>query len=177
MKKLFLTGESGCGKSTAIAHALGEQAVRCGGFFTRRYRQPYLYFTLESPDGSRKETFLDFSDGTPKLYLQVFSRVTLEGNILVLDEIGGMELLDKAFRDRLYEALDRDVPMIGVLKGPGPAGALIEALGLGEAYIRQREALEKRISQMTDTVLYPCGRFDEHARLLAEQWVKENLHG
>ena len=71
-KRLFFTGPIGCGKSTAIASALGDRISQCGGFLTRRYRQSHLHFTLESPDGRMKETFLDFSDGIPHLKSQIF---------------------------------------------------------------------------------------------------------
>ena len=49
-RRLFLTGPMGCGKSTAIAAALGNRLHDCGGFLTRRYREPWLHFALETPD-------------------------------------------------------------------------------------------------------------------------------
>ena len=99
-RRLFLTGPIGCGKSTTITQALGERTQQCGGFLTRRHRDPYLHFTLESPDGQYSETFLDFSDRKPRLNLDVFSRLgvpLLGGDILVLDEIGGIDLLCPEF--------------------------------------------------------------------------------
>ena len=47
-RRLFLTGPIGCGKSTAIAAALGDRLPHCGGLLTRRHRDPWLRFTLES---------------------------------------------------------------------------------------------------------------------------------
>ena len=35
-RRLFLTGDMGCGKSTAIRQALGDRMGRCGGFLTQR---------------------------------------------------------------------------------------------------------------------------------------------
>jgi len=178
-RRLFLTGPIGCGKSTAIAAALGEKIQQCGGFLTRRYREPRLHFTLESPDGQCRETFLDFPDGKPRLNLEAFSRLgasLLEGDVLVLDEIGGIELLCPEFTAELERILETDIPILGVMKGEGPAGALVDALGLTGEYERAAARLRNRLRNDGNTLLYECGRFDEQARRLAEQWVKEYAH-
>ena len=120
-RHLFLTGSIGCGKSTAITVALGEKITQCGGFLTRRYRDPYLHFTLESPDGNVKSTFLDFASGKPEVDLAVFSKNYLRGETLVLDEIGGIELLDPEFASALEAVLSSGIPILGVLKGEGAA--------------------------------------------------------
>lgn len=176
-RRLFLTGPIGCGKSTAIRNGLGERITQCGGFLTRRHREPYLHFTLESPEGTRKETFLSFSCGKPEVMLQVFSEAPLQGKVLILDEIGGIELLNPDFSAALDAVLKRDTPVIGVLKGKGPAGALIEALGLTEEYERAAAKLWEALSGDPDALIYECGQFDENARRLAEQWAEEYLHG
>lgn len=177
--RLFLTGPIGCGKSTAITQALGEGITLCGGFLTRRHREPHLHFTLESPDGQYSETFLDFSGGKPQLNMDVFSRLgvsLLRGNILVLDEIGGLELLCPEFSVALEQLLQRDIPVIGVLKGEGPAGALVEALGLSEEYTCAADRLRSLLRGDENTLLYECRQFDEQSLHLAEQWVKEYAH-
>ena len=175
-KKLFLTGPIGCGKSTAIQTALGDRIAKCGGFLTRRYREPYLHFKLESPDGATKETFLDFSTGKPELDLQVFSGIPLDGTVLVLDEIGGVELLNPDFVTALEAVLKSGTPILGVLKGEGPAGALIRKLGLTEEYEQAADRLRKLLKNDPDTLVYQCGQFDENALRLAEQWTEEYLH-
>lgn len=178
-RRLFLTGAIGCGKSTAIERALGDRIKTLGGFRTRRQMgtdgHPVAFY-LEAPDGSGKETFLNFSSGKPELDLQVFSRVTLQGCVLILDEIGGIELLNPDFTAALETVLSSETPIIGVMKGPGPAGALIRALGLTEEYETAAENLRSFLKNDPETTLYECGQFDENARLLAEQWAEEYLH-
>ena len=179
MRRLFLTGPIGCGKSTAITQALGERTQQCGGFLTRRHREPYLHFTLESPDGQHSETFLDFSDGKPRLHRNVFAQLgvdLLKGDILVLDEIGGIELLDPNFAAELDTVLKSSVPILGVVKGDGPAGALVEALGLTEEYKRAVSQLREQLCSDIDTLVYECGQFDEKAYQLAKQWAEEYWH-
>lgn len=175
-RHLFLTGPIGCGKSTAIVSALGNRLPQCGGFLTRRYRLPHLHFTLESPDGKVKETFLDFASGKPQATLSVFSERYLQGNVLLLDEIGGIELLNPEFTDALETVLNRDIPILGVIKGQGPAGALIEKLGLAEDYRRCAEKLRQQLLQDGNTLVYECAQYDKNALLLAMQWAEEYLH-
>lgn len=175
-RRLFLTGPIGCGKSTAILEALGDKLPTCGGFLTKRYREPYLHFTLESPDGSQKETFLEFSTGKPVVNLSVFSKVPLQGSILILDEIGGMELLNPDFTTALEALLSSDTPILGVIKGEGPAGALINALGLAEEYIPAIQNLRQRLYSNPNTLVYECAQYDENALHLVKQWAEEYCH-
>lgn len=179
MRRLFLTGPIGCGKSTVLEQALGENLGRCGGFLTRRYREPALHFTLERPDGSFRQTFLSFPEGQPRLAPEVFSRDgvrLLEGRVLVLDEIGGLELLVPEFREALYRVLESDVPVIGVLKGAGGASAMIRRLGLTRAYEEAAGELEQFLQADGDTCLYVCGQYDAQALALAREWVKEYVY-
>ena len=178
-RRLFLTGPIGCGKSTAITQALGERTQQCGGFLTRRHREPYLHFTLESPDGQHSETFLDFPNGKPRLNLDVFSQSgvsLLTGDILVLDEIGGIELLNSDFADALEIVLTSDTPIIGVIKGEGPAGALIDKLGLTEEYHWAAGKLRQQLYNDPNTLVYTCTQYDENALLLVRRWVEEYCH-
>lgn len=176
-KHLFLTGSIGCGKSTAIATALGDKIAQCGGFLTRRHREPCLHFTLESPDGNMRKTFLDFSYGKPAVDLSVFSERYLQGRPIVLDEIGGIELLNPDFADALKVVLSGDTPIIGVIKGEGPAGALIDKLGLTEEYHWAAGKLRQQLYNDPNTLVYECTQYDENALLLAGQWVEETFHG
>lgn len=178
-RRLFLTGEMGCGKSTAIARALGDRISRCGGFLTKRVRDAkgnIMGFSLDSPNGTKSEIFLDFSGGTPEIRPEVFENLgaaLLSGEVLLLDEIGGVELLCPRFYAALDAALNKDIPILGVLKGEGPAGALVEALGLSEEYQAAMKRLRCRLHNDPDTILYECGKYDDNALALAQKWVKE----
>ena len=175
-KHLFLTGPIGCGKSTAITMALKKNITQCGGFLTRRYREPHLHFTLESPDGKVKKTFLDFASGKPEVDLTVFSESYLQGKPIVLDEIGGIELLNSDFADALEVVLTSDTPIIGVIKGERPAGALIDKLGLTEEYHSAAGKLRQQLRNDPNTLVYTCTQHDENALLLARRWVEEYFH-
>ena len=83
---------------------------------------------------------------------------------------------DPEFAAALDAALNRDVPILGVVKGEGPAGALIEKLGLTEAYQQAAERLRKKLGSDSHTLVYECRQYDENALRLARQWREEYLH-
>lgn len=183
MRRLFLTGPIGCGKSTAIEAALGNRLPLCGGFRTRRGQmrdgRP-VNFVLESLDGKSQTVFLDFSRGVPEIFMDVFAGLgvsMLRGDVLILDEIGGVELLCPEFVTALETVLQCDIPILGVMKGEGPAGALVEALGLTDRYTAAADRLRRWMEADVDTCLYRCGQFNETAALLARKWVEEYVHG
>ena len=178
-QKLFLTGPMGYGKSTAIATAIGDRMPKFGGFLTRRERDANGHaaaFYLESPDGKYRKEFLDCRGTTPRIHMDVFESVIpnlKKGNYLVLDEIGGLELLSPAFMEALDSLLASNIPVIGVIKGEGPASAMIRKLGLTEAYESAAKHLREALRNDPNTLVYDCGKFDEEAVQLARQWVKE----
>jgi nucleoside-triphosphatase len=181
-RRLFLTGEMGCGKSTAILTAVGGKLPQFGGFLTKRVRNQQgqaVSFYLTSPDGAKQATFLDCSGPKAQVHMEVFQTLAPElmvGQIVILDEIGGMELLCPEFTAALDALLASDVPILGVLKGEGPASAMIRRLGLTEEYEKTANALQKRLTEDENTLVYQCSQFDPQALTLAEQWVKEYAH-
>ena len=181
--RLFLTGPMGCGKTTAILTAIGETLPSFGGFLTRRIRDEQgraIAFSLCSPDGSREEIFLDLRSGHPEIRWTVFRQLAPElmaGTYLILDEIGGVELLCPEFMAALDALLASDIPLIGVLKGDTAANAMIRRLALSDEYEAAAAALRTRLSEDENTLLYTCGQFDPQASELARSWVKEYVHG
>lgn len=181
-RRLFLTGNIGCGKSTAILTAIGNKLPSFGGFLTKRIRDERGHaaaFTLCTPDGSREAVFLDCASGTPVTHWEVFQTLAPElmtGKILILDEIGGMELLCPEFMDALNALLETDIPILGVLKGDTAANAMIRKLGLSEEYEAAANFLRHRLTHDENTHLYTCGQYDPHALELTRAWVKEYAH-
>ena len=76
----------------------------------------------------------------------------------------------------LNALLSSDIPVIGVVKGAGPASAMIRKLGLTEEYETAANLFREALRNDPDTLVYDCGKFDEEALRLAEAWVKEYTH-
>ena len=186
-KRLFLTGPSGCGKSTVLLEALGEKMALAGGFRTVRHRNPdgkVSDFTLQKPvDDGTARIFLDFSGPDPlrpKVFRQLgvtLLRQAREEPFAVLDEIGGIELLEPAFLVELEELLTGEMPCIGVLKGDSSATMLIEKLGLGAAYRWLYGDLVQTMRSDPDTLIVEMkDRQEDTARELVSRWVEEYAH-
>ena len=185
MKKLFLTGAVGCGKSTAIRQALGDDLPKAGGFLTVRQKDDTgraVAYWLTRPDGSDGQVIIDYSNKPYRMHLEVFESTGVallersgECPFVILDEIGGFEVLSDAFLDALKRLLERDIPVIGVMKGAAPASKMIRKLGLGEEYVRRAEQLREFLRSREDTLLYECSQFDPEGLRLARAWAEENI--
>ena len=183
--RLFLTGPSGCGKSTMIRRELGDQIRQAGGFLTLRERDEsgrVCGFVIRSADGyGPRDRFLDMTGEQPRIDLEVFDRVGLEylrqaqeRSFAVLDEIGGVELLNDRFMDELARYLSGSHPCIGVMKGAGPAGKLVEMMGLTVRYELARRVLFEHLRNEPNTCLLECTGWDDQNALNAvRQWVAE----
>ena len=100
MKKLFLTGAVGCGKSTAIRQALGDDLPKAGGFLTVRQKDDTgraVAYWLTRPDGSDGQVIIDYSNKPYRMHPEVFESTGVallersgECPFVILDEIGGL---------------------------------------------------------------------------------------
>lgn len=139
----FLEGPIQIGKSTLIRRLLsqfmkdhGLNPMDIGGFSSQRLldrRGNTAGFRLASVEEAMsltrlhsedlKDIFLDFTGPSIRKTPEVFSNMGLKylqdrggKKLILLDEIGGMELLVPEFRDELYRVLEGDIPCLGVLK-------------------------------------------------------------
>ena len=183
--RLFLTGPSGCGKSTMIGRELGERVRHAGGFRTVRSRDEHgrvSGFDILSADGyGPRDRFLDLTAEHPRIDLEVFSGVGLdylrraqERPFAVMDEIGGVELLNDRFMNELARYLNGSHPCIGVMKGPGPAGKMVEMMGLTVRYELARRALFEHLRNDPNTLLLEMNSRDDLQVLDAvREWVAQ----
>lgn len=178
-RHLFFTGDIGCGKSSVISMALGDKLCSCGGFRTCRRTEGSIHFVLESPNGKESFVFLDFRGSEPYLDISVFSDAAISmlcGKILVLDEIGGIELASTEFYEALFRVLESDVPIIGVLKSQEALKIMSDKLCLPQKASVFAETLRKKLSLDENTTLYKCEKHDKNALLLAQGWVRKYIN-
>lgn len=128
--KVLLTGRPGCGKTTLIKRVVTELAMPTGGFYTeeirlRGQRIGFKIITLEGEeavlahvDFNTKQRVgkygLDLhaleSIGTKAICLAVRAR-----QLVVIDEIGPMEIRSDMFCDVVNEALDSGEAILGTI--------------------------------------------------------------
>lgn len=189
-KHLFLTGVSGIGKTTIIRQALGSAAGYAGGFITERVADGdgsiegfdlYPAAAAIGHDGFDGQRFLDLGTVPPQKDNEVFresaAQMLREAEFypfVILDEIGGFEMLIPQFRNELAQLLNSDAPIIGVIKGAENAEELRASFGLGEKFTMLTDNLRAVLANDEDTVVIEVKqRGDETARRIVEAWVKE----
>lgn len=189
-KHLFLTGVSGIGKTTIIRQALGSAAGYAGGFITERVADGdgsvegfdlYPAAAVIGHDGFDGLRFLDLGTTPPRKDNEVFresaAQMLREAEFypfVILDEIGGFEMLIPQFRNELAQLLNSDAPIIGVIKGAENAEELRASFGLGEKFTMLTDNLRAVLANDEDTVVIEVKqRGDETAKRIVEAWVKE----
>jgi len=131
---VLLTGRPGCGKTTLIRKIIAALDRPAGGFYTRDLRQAgrRVGFELVTLDGrSAVLAHVKFSSAqrVGKYGLDISAldglgldalRATLEaGKLVVIDEIGPMELHSARFRQAVLEILDSDASLLGTISSRG----------------------------------------------------------
>jgi nucleoside-triphosphatase len=133
---LLLTGAPGTGKTTIIREAIHATKAKPGGFYTQEIREggARLGFEIVTLDGSRAVlAHVDIRGpqrvgkygvdvaSLDRVAVPAIRRAIQASDIVVVDEIGRMELLSPAFREVLLEALDSERRLVGtVMLQPHP---------------------------------------------------------
>ncbi|MFW6158275.1 MAG: NTPase [Planctomycetota bacterium] len=130
-RKMFLTGRPGCGKTTVIQKTLDRLTDFAGGFSTREIRSGSGRLGFRVTDlRSGEEGVLAHVDrkGGPRVSkygvdLAEFERIGVgalrdaleRDGVIVIDEVGKMELFSDAFRATVTDALESDQPVVGTI--------------------------------------------------------------
>ena len=119
--KVLLTGRPGCGKTTLIKRVVDELALPAGGFYTQEIRQRggrvgFKIITLEGKEGVLAHVTFNTRQRVGKygLDLRVLESIGTEAictavraqRLVVIDEIGPMEIRSRVFCDAVSDALN-----------------------------------------------------------------------
>jgi nucleoside-triphosphatase len=130
--RLLLEGRPGIGKTTVarrLLQLLQEAGVPVGGFTTAELRTGGRRegFLVEAVSGAQEVLAHVDLPGPPRVGrygvdLAAFDRVALPalrtprtGGVVVVDELGKMELASAPFRDAVMQLLDRDVAVVATV--------------------------------------------------------------
>ena len=132
--RLLLTGNPGVGKTTLIRTVISLlDDVVCAGFYTEekrhaRQRIGFRIVTLDGDDGTlasigrKKPTVGQYSvhiEEFEKLILPTLDPDVTPADLYVIDEIGKMELLSRAFREALVNLLARPTNLLATIAKRG----------------------------------------------------------
>ena len=130
MKNLLLTGKPGVGKTTLIKKILDECPLRAGGFYTQEIRENntrsgFEIITLSGQKGilahvefkgrHRVGKYRVNLAGIDQLAVKSILDALEQDEIVVIDEIGKMELFSSKFQEAVKEAIDSKKPVLGTI--------------------------------------------------------------
>jgi nucleoside-triphosphatase len=129
-KRILLTGRPGCGKTTLIQRVVKNLALPAGGFYTEEIRErgQRVGFKLVTLDG-KEAVFADVNFKTSErvgkygLDLAKLEPVGVAAireamrtrKLVVIDEIGPMELRSAIFRDVITETFETTVSILATI--------------------------------------------------------------
>ena len=131
-KRILLTGRPGSGKTTLIQRVVNDLALPAGGFYTKEIRERGVRvgFKLVTLDGKEsvfagvnfKTTERIGKYGLDLSELETFGVAAIREavharQLVVIDEIGPMEIRSPIFCDAVNEAFDSDAPILGTIVG------------------------------------------------------------
>jgi nucleoside-triphosphatase THEP1 len=129
-KRILLTGRAGCGKTTLIQRVVRDLALPAGGFYTKEIRERgvrvgFKLITLEAKEAVFADVNFKTSERVGKYGLDLAKLETVgvaavreavrTRKLVVIDEIGPMELRSAIFRDVITETFETKVPILATI--------------------------------------------------------------
>lgn len=166
-KHILLTGKPGIGKTSVIKKIIPMFGSDAGGFFTEEIRvidrrTGFRIVTLDGEEGllAHVDCNSNYKVGKYRVDLDSFERVTIPAlenavknkQIIVIDEIGKMELFSTKFREMVNNILDGEKSLLGVIMDDGDAFVervkKREDVTLVTVNYENRESLPEKIFKM-----------------------------
>lgn len=175
--KVLLTGRPGCGKTTAVRKIIEQLRVEAGGFYTEEVRQAgvrvgFRLLTLSGDErilarvgggpGPRVGRYTVDVKAVDELGVMSIERAIDARKLVVIDEIGPMELLSARFRESVVRALESESPVLGTImwKPSAFTNRLKDRRGvtLVEVTPSSREAVVRQVVDLMRGGLHETGR-------------------
>jgi len=133
-KHILLTGKPGIGKTSVVKKIIPLLGVDAGGFYTEEIREldrrmGFRVVTLDGEDGvlAHVEFNSNYKVGKYRVDLVSFEKVAIPAlekamehkSVVVIDEIGKMELFSMKFRELVSKILDSEKSLLCVIKENG----------------------------------------------------------
>ena len=130
-RNIFLTGKPGIGKTTIIKKVITGLNLKIGGFYTEEIREKGKRVGFKVRSSTGEETLLahvDFKSpynvGKYGVDINSFEIVGVralenalsEAELIIIDELGRMELFSKKFQAAVLKVLDSDKRILGVIQ-------------------------------------------------------------
>lgn len=126
----LLTGVPGVGKTSLIREVVSEAGISAGGFYTEEIRisglrQGFRIMTLDGrssilahinvPSPYRVSKYGVDIKSLEEIGVSAIKEAIRQAQVVVVDEIGKMELFSPLFREAVREALESSKPLLGTI--------------------------------------------------------------
>jgi len=131
-----LTGQPGTGKTALIKEALARTRVKAGGFYTEEIRtggirQGFRIVTLDGQEAILAHVDISSpyqvskyrvdTDSLNRVGVSVLRQALKESDLVIIDEIGKMELLSPQFKEAVTQAINSGKKVLGtIMLNPHP---------------------------------------------------------
>lgn len=197
MKNLLIEGPSGTGKTTLILETLGGKTGKAGGFMTVRLlddsgqRMGFAVKASAECSGPEKhfgvgdidDVFIRF-DGEKKVDVGAFVRragrsldeeACRDAEFLIMDEFGGVELEDEVFAAKLLCALNREKPVIGVIKSRANAEHTAKGFAGDRSFMPAYDKFRELVAARADTqIITLTASTRDDVKSVICSWMAEN---
>jgi len=135
-RALLLTGKPGTGKTALIKEALARTKVKGGGFYTEEIRtggirQGFRIITLDGQEAILAHVSISSPhqvskyrvdiDALERVGVSALRQTLKETDLIVIDEIGKMELLSPRFQEVMTQAINSGQKVLGtIMLNPHP---------------------------------------------------------
>ncbi len=132
----LLTGSPGTGKTTVIGQAIARSKANAGGFYTQEIRtggvrQGFKIVTLDGRDATlahidntsryRVSKYGVAIENLDNIGVAAIDQALEKSDLIVIDEIGKMELFSPRFREAVLRAIDSNKKVLGtIMLSPHP---------------------------------------------------------
>jgi nucleoside-triphosphatase len=164
----LLTGSPGTGKTTAIRQAVARTKAQAGGFYTEEIRscstrEGFRIVTLDGQEGilahvkitgtHRVSKYGVDTSSLDKTGVSAIRRAITENDLIVIDEIGKMELCSPHFEEAVLQAIDSGKKVLGtIMLSPHPFADKIKHLPSVRVIEISRHNYEQVLTEITSWI-------------------------
>jgi len=131
IKNIFISGKPGCGKTTLIMEIIKELDLDAGGFYTTEIREKgirrgFKIVTLDGREGILAHVNIESPYRVSKYKVNIkdleevgvksILKALKENKIIIIDEIGNMEMKSLKFKKAVLAVLDSKNKVLGTMK-------------------------------------------------------------